>query len=189
LFFSQSIRRPTKSKSYWSSDVCSSYIPHQTVSIVISDITRPTPNHVLVPLIIEALDHVPLENIVIINGTGTHRDQTRDELIQMLGEDIVNHVRIVHNHCNDKETLKKVGQSKYGCDVYLNKDCVDSDFKIVPGFIEPRFFAVLSVGPKGIMPGLAGIDTIMTFHNPKIIGDICSTWSNTTDTPLQDITR
>src|SRR5699024_3955928 len=80
--------------------------PHQTVEIVISDITRPTPNHVLVPIIIEALDHVPLENIVIINGTGTHRDQTRDELIQMLGEDIVNHVRIVHNHCNDKETLK-----------------------------------------------------------------------------------
>ena len=30
------------------------------VSIVISDITRPTPNHILVPLIIKELDHVPL---------------------------------------------------------------------------------------------------------------------------------
>lgn len=54
------------------------------VSIVISDITRPTPNHILVPLLIEELNHVPRENFVIINGTGTHRDQTRDELIQML---------------------------------------------------------------------------------------------------------
>ena len=34
-----------------------------------------------------------IENFVIINGTGTHRDQTRDELIQMLGEDIVNSVK------------------------------------------------------------------------------------------------
>lgn len=81
---------------------------NQTVSIVISDITRPTPNHILVPLIVESLAHVPLENIVIINGTGTHRDQTEDELIQMLGEDIVNNIRIVHNHCNDKQTLKKL---------------------------------------------------------------------------------
>jgi nickel-dependent lactate racemase len=49
-----------------------------TVAIVISDITRPTPNHILVPLLIEELNHVPLENFVIINGTGTHRDQTRE---------------------------------------------------------------------------------------------------------------
>jgi len=49
-----------------------------TVSIVISDITRPTPNHILVPLLIEELDHVPLENFVIVNGTATHREQTRE---------------------------------------------------------------------------------------------------------------
>ena len=95
------------------------------VSIVISDITRPTPNHILVPLLIEELNHVPRENFVIINGTGTHRDQTRDELIQMLGEDIVNSVKIVHNHCSEKESLAKVGHSQYGCDVYLNKAYVE----------------------------------------------------------------
>src|SRR5699024_5897024 len=94
---------------------------NQTVSIVISDITRPTPNHILVPLIVESLAHVPLENIVIINSTGTHRVQIEYELIQMLCEDIVNNITIVHNLCKDKHTLKKVGHSKYGCDVYLNK--------------------------------------------------------------------
>lgn len=125
-----------------------------TVSIVISDITRPTPNHILVPLLIDELNHVPLENFVIINGTGTHRDQTREELISMLGQDIVDTVKIVHNHCNEKESLRKVGESQYGCDVYLNKEYVDSDFKIVTGFIEPHFFAGFSGGPKGIMPVL-----------------------------------
>ena len=80
------------------------------VSIVISDITRPTPNHILVPLLIEELNHVPRENFVIINGTGTHRDQTRDELIQMLGEDIVDTVKIVHNHCTEADSLIKVGR-------------------------------------------------------------------------------
>ncbi|MBP1971243.1 nickel-dependent lactate racemase [Virgibacillus natechei] len=159
------------------------------VSIVISDITRPTPNHILVPILIEELDHVPLENFVIINGTGTHRDQTREEFVQMLGEWIVDNIRIVNNHCHDKDTLVNVGKSKFGCDVYLNKDYVESDFRIVTGFIEPHFFAGFSGGPKGMMPGIAGIETIMTFHNAKMIGDPLATWGNMEDNPVQDMTR
>lgn len=160
-----------------------------TVSIVISDITRPTPNHTLVPVLIEELSHVPLENFVIINGTGTHRDQTREEFVQMLGEWVVDNIRIVNNHCHDKNTLVNLGRSRFDCDVYLNKDYVDSDFRIVTGFIEPHFFAGFSGGPKGIMPGIAGIETIMTFHNARMIGDPLSTWGNMVNNPVQDMTR
>ncbi|WP_226658897.1 nickel-dependent lactate racemase [Pseudalkalibacillus hwajinpoensis] len=163
--------------------------PSDTVAIAISDITRPTPNHILIPLLIEELNHVPLENFVIINGTGTHRDQTREEFIQMLGEWIVDNIRIVNNHCHDIETLVNLGESSFGCDVYLNKDYVEADFKIVTGFIEPHFFAGFSGGPKGIMPGIAGIETIMTFHNARMIGDPLSTWGNMVNNPVQDMTR
>ncbi|MEK4300100.1 nickel-dependent lactate racemase [Oceanobacillus sp. FSL W8-0428] len=160
-----------------------------TVSIVISDITRPTPNHILVPLLIEELNHVPLENFVIINGTGTHRDQTKEEFVQMLGSWVVDNIRIINNQCHDKNTLVNLGKSKFGCDVYLNKDYVESDFRIVTGFIEPHFFAGFSGGPKGIMPGIAGIETIMTFHNARMIGDPLSTWGNMENNPVQDMTR
>ncbi len=74
------------------------------VAIVISDMTRPTPNHKMVPWLLEALNHVPRENFVIINGTGSHRDNTPEELIQMLGEDVVNSVRVVNNNAFDKLT-------------------------------------------------------------------------------------
>lgn len=160
-----------------------------TVSIVISDITRPTPNDILVPLLIEELSHVPLENFVIINGTGTHRDQTKEEFIQMLGPWVVENIRIINNDCHNKETLVNLGKSKFGCDVYLNKDYVESNFRIVTGFIEPHFFAGFSGGPKGIMPGIAGIETIMTFHNARMIGDPLSTWGNMVNNPVQDMTR
>jgi lactate racemase len=160
-----------------------------TVAIVISDITRPTPNHKLVPWLIEELDHVPHENFVIINGTGTHRDQTQEEFVQMLGEWVVDNIRIINNHCHEKETLDNLGESKFGCDVYLNKDYVEADFRIVTGFIEPHFFAGFSGGPKGIMPGIAGIETIMTFHNARMIGDPRATWGNMEDNPVQDMTR
>ncbi|PLT27886.1 nickel-dependent lactate racemase [Peribacillus deserti] len=159
------------------------------VAIAISDITRPTPNHKLVPVLIEELNHVPIENFVIINGTGTHRDQTREEFVQMLGEWVVDNVRIINNQCQNKETLVNIGRSKFGCDVYLNKEYVEADFKIVTGFIEPHFFAGFSGGPKGIMPGIAGLETIMTFHNARMIGDARSTWGNMQDNPVQDMTR
>jgi lactate racemase len=160
-----------------------------TVAIVISDITRPTPNEKLVPWIINELSHIPLKNFVIINGTGTHRDQTREEFILMLGEWVVNHIRIINNNCHDKSTLINVGKSKFGCDVYLNKEYVEADFRIVTGFIEPHFFAGFSGGPKGIMPGIAGIETIMTFHNARMIGDPLATWGNMINNPVQQMTR
>lgn len=159
------------------------------VAIVISDITRPTPNHILVPFLIHELNHVPLENFVIINGTGTHRDQTREEFIGMLGEWVVENIRIINNQCHNKDTLVNLGRSKFGCDVYLNKDYVEADFRIVTGFIEPHFFAGFSGGPKGIMPGIAGIETILTFHNARMIGDPLSTWGNMVNNPVQDMTR
>lgn len=159
------------------------------VVIVISDITRPTPNHKLVPWILEELPHVPLENVSIINGLGTHRDQTREELVEMLGETIVDSVRIINHHCHEKAELTHLGTSSFGCDVYLNKEYVEADFKIVTGFIEPHFFAGFSGGPKGIMPGIAGIETILTFHNARMIGDPMATWGILDKNPLQEMTR
>jgi len=159
------------------------------VVIVISDITRPTPNHKLVPWILEELTHVPLENVTIINGLGTHRDQTRQELVEMLGEKVVDSVQIINHHCHEKSELTHLGTSSFGCEVYLNKEYVEADFRIVTGFIEPHFFAGFSGGPKGIMPGIAGIETILTFHNARMIGDPMATWGILDKNPLQEMTR
>ena len=159
------------------------------VVIVISDITRPTPNHKLIPWILEELPHVPLENVTIINGLGTHRDQTSEEFIEMLGETVVDTVRIINHHCHEKSELTHLGTSSYGCEIYLNKEYVEADFRIVTGFIEPHFFAGFSGGPKGIMPGIAGIETILTFHNAKMIGHPMATWGILDNNPLQEMTR
>ena len=64
-----------------------------TVAIVIADITRPSPSERLVPWIMAELAHVPREQFVIVNGTGSHRANTRAELIQMLGSEVVETVR------------------------------------------------------------------------------------------------
>jgi nickel-dependent lactate racemase len=39
------------------------------------------------------------------------------------------------------------------------------------------------------MPGVAGLETIMTFHNARMIGDPLATWGNMINNPVQDMTR
>lgn len=149
---------------------------NQKVVIVISDITRPTPNHKLVPWLLEELAHVPSENITVLNGLGSHRANTQDELVQMLGRKVVDTIRVINHDAFNKEQLVKVGVNSHGSNVYFHKEYVNADFKIVTGFIEPHFFAGFSGGPKGICPGVAGIETILDFHNAKMVGHPLSTW-------------
>ncbi|GMA99070.1 nickel-dependent lactate racemase [Pelosinus sp. IPA-1] len=156
------------------------------VAIVISDITRPTPNHKLVPWLIEELSHVPKENFVVINGLGSHRHNTREELISMLGQEVVDTIQVINHEAFDDEQLVHVGRNSYGSEVYLNKTYVEADFKIVTGFIEPHFFAGFSGGPKGINPGIVGIKTIQDFHNAEMIGNPKSTWGVIEGNGVQD---
>lgn len=157
-----------------------------TVAIVISDMTRPTPNHKLVPWLIEELTHVPKENFVIINGLGSHRANTREELVQMLGQEVIDTVKVINHNAFEPEELVLAGRNSYGSDVYLNKTYINCTFKIVTGFIEPHFFAGFSGGPKGISPGIAGITTIQDFHNAQMIGHKNSTWGLIEGNIVQD---
>jgi nickel-dependent lactate racemase len=156
------------------------------VAIVISDITRPTPNHKLVPWLLAELEHVPRENFVIINGVGSHRANTREELIALLGKDIVETIRIENHNSFAPEQLVHVGRNSHGSEVYFNKTYVESDFKIVTGFIEPHFFAGFSGGPKGIQPGISGIRTILDFHNARMISHPNTRWGVTEGNMVQD---
>lgn len=159
--------------------------PGATVALVIADITRPSPSERLVPWILAELAHIPRAQVVIINGTGSHRANTPEELARMLGPEIVESVRVVNHNAFDDATLTYVGTTSYGGEVWLNNDYLNADIRIVTGFIEPHFFAGFSGGPKGIVPGVAGIKTIMHLHNAAMIGDPRSTWAQLDGNPVQ----
>jgi nickel-dependent lactate racemase len=159
--------------------------PSDTVAIVISDITRPVPSERLVPWIMAELAHVPREQFVIVNGTGSHRANTHDELVQMLGAEVVETVRIINHNAFDDATLSHLGRTSYGGEIWVNNDYLQADVRIVTGFIEPHFFAGFSGGPKGVVPGVAGIKTIMHLHNAQMIGHPKSTWALLEGNPVQ----
>jgi lactate racemase len=178
--FEEAVRRPIASRPL--DELAKS---NDTVAIVIADITRPSPSERLVPWLMAELSHVPRENFVIVNGTGSHRANTREELVRMLGAEVVETVRIVNHNAFDDATLTHLGRTSYGGEVWVNNDYLRADVRIATGFIEPHFFAGFSGGPKGVVPGVAGIKTIMHLHNAEMIGHPNSTWALLEGNPVQ----
>ncbi len=154
------------------------------VALVISDITRPTPNHLLVPWLLETLDQIPREQFTILVGNGSHRAMTAQELTQMLGEEVVATVPIINHDASDGTMLARLGTTPMGVPVWVNRHYLEADVRIVTGFIEPHFFAGFSGGPKGVIPGLAGIETIRALHSAELIDHPQSTWMELDNNPI-----
>lgn len=159
------------------------------VAVVIPDITRPLPSERLLPWLFAELSHVPAENFTIINGTGSHRVNTEQELIGMVGAEIASRYRIVNHNSHDAATMLPVGRGADGETVYFNREYVEADKRIVLGFIEPHFMAGFSGGYKGVFPAVADIASIMRYHNAQTVGDSGSIWGRLDGNPTQTIVR
>jgi nickel-dependent lactate racemase len=157
----------------------------ERVAVVIPDITRPLPTHRLLPWVFEELAHVPSEQFVIIVGTGSHRPNDKDELVRMVGAEIVSKYRIVNHDAHDRAMLRLAGQAADGREIWMNREYVEADKRIVLGFIEPHFMAGFSGGYKGIFPAVADIGSIMHYHRASVIGDERSTWGVLEGNPTQ----
>ncbi len=162
----------------------------QRVAIVISDITRPVPNQLLLePLLAElATAGVADAYVTIVNGTGLHRGNSDAELVEMLGSDIPQRYRIVQHDARDRSTLVEVGRSK-GVPVELCRAYVDAEVRVVVGFVEPHLFAGYSGGPKGVMPGVAGADIVMSNHGAPNLAHPRATWCVIDGNPVAEEIR
>jgi lactate racemase len=162
--------------------------PSDEIVIVTSDSTRPVPNKLLVPLIVESCG-LNYSQITILVGTGSHQPHTENELGELFGTELMKRCRIISHNAYDREMLQYLGQTIEGIPVWMNKIYLKADKRIVIGFIEPHFFAGYSGGAKGICPAICGIDTIMAFHSYEIIANPKSDYGRLEDNPQQKAAR
>jgi nickel-dependent lactate racemase len=160
--------------------------PGDRVTIVHTDITRATPNDRILPVVLEVLHNagVEVDDITLLNGLGTHRQQTDSELRQMLGDQIVDRYRCLQHDCNDDSKLVSLGKTSLGNPVRINRDYLESDVRILTGFIEPHFFAGFSGGPKAILPSLAGKESVYSNHSLNMIAHPQAAWGITDGNPI-----
>lgn len=138
------------------------------VCIIISDITRrwQQPSAYL-PILVERLNRagIPDEDILILCATGTHRKQTEEEHISLVGEELYRRIRFIDHQCDDKEHLTYMGTSSRGTPVWLDSYAIACDKIILTGGVVYHFLAGFGGGRKSIVPGIAGRETINTNHN------------------------
>ena len=142
------------------------------VAIVVSDITRPMPNEVLLRPLLDTVHDagVPRENVVIVIGTGMHRRSTPQEVERIVGREIASSYEVIDHVARDRSTLKLLTTTASGVDVWINRRYLEADVRIVTGFVEPHLFAGYSGGGKGVLPGVAGTEIVMANHAAEMIG-------------------
>jgi len=165
--------------------------PGDRVVIAHSDITRATPNDRILPVLLAELEGAGVRraDITLLNALGTHRRQTEAELRGMLGEAVVDNYHCLQHDANDDANLVSLGVTSFGHPVRVNRHFMHAEVRILTGFIEPHFFAGFSGGPKGVLPALAGAESVLSNHGQGMIAHPNATWGVTAGNPLWEEMR
>ncbi|WP_458205407.1 lactate racemase domain-containing protein [Haladaptatus sp. NG-SE-30] len=144
--------------------------PGETVAIVVTDVTRATPDDVLLDVLLEELREadVDREQISVVLGLGLHRPMTDEEIEDALGE----HADLAENH--DAESVVEVGHvTPPGEDeeirIGLNPTVADADRVLSTGMVEPHQYAGFSGGAKTVAIGAGGESLIRYTHGPEML--------------------
>lgn len=175
-----------------SSPALSSQVTAETdICIVFTDITRATPNERLIPWLLAYLEQAGAsrERITLLNGLGTHRPNTKEELETLLTPAVVADYRVLNHEPENVDACVPFGVTNSGAPVLINRHLVNAQLRIITGFIEPHFFAGFSGGPKGIMPGVSHADTVMSNHGAHNIGNPNAAFGITEGNPIWEEMR
>jgi nickel-dependent lactate racemase len=158
--------------------------------ILVCDITRPVPNGLFLPILIEQLLDAGLsaDGIQVVVATGLHRPNEGAELAELLGSRwVLQTVQVANHFARDDAAHVDLGTTRaHGVPVKLDRRLVEAELKIATGLVEPHFMAGWSGGRKVIAPGVAHKDTITTFHSARFMEHPRATSCNLEGNPLHE---
>ncbi len=158
----------------------------KSAAISVCDITRPAPNPITLPPVLERLHRagIPPENVTICIATGLHRGATEDELRTILGPKIAATYNIANHDAKNRKLHRFVGTTQQGTPVYIDERFMAADLHITLGFIEQHLMLGFSGGRKLVAPGLAAKETIQVLHSPRFMREKRATEGSIRDNPL-----
>jgi nickel-dependent lactate racemase len=127
--------------------------------------------------------------VVLVVGTGMHRASTPEELEGMLRPEVPASYRVVNHDARDRSTLSYLMTTARGADVWLNREYVEADVRILTGFVEPHIFAGFSGGGKAVLPGIAGAEAVMGNHAADMLSHPKATYCQADGNPIVEEMR
>ena len=162
----------------------------KSACILICDITRPVPNRLFLRPMIETMlaAGIPKDSISILIATGLHRPNEGVEMAELVGDPwVLDNIR-VENHfaMRDEDHIDLGVTATRGTPVRIDRRFVEADLRIATGLVEPHFMAGWSGGRKVVAPGVAGHETIRTFHSARFMEDPLAVQCNLVGNPLHE---
>ncbi|MDY6878274.1 MAG: nickel-dependent lactate racemase [Chloroflexota bacterium] len=141
------------------------------VCIVFTDVTRASPDYLLVPALLQELETagVRADDITLLCGIGMHRPSTPEERVAKLGAEVVARYRVIDNEPQNPEALVDLGVTPGGVPVSAHRAAVEADLLIGTGLVEPHQYAGYSGGRKTVAVGAAGETLIAHTHGPAFV--------------------
>jgi nickel-dependent lactate racemase len=141
------------------------------VCIVFTDITRASPDHLLVPALLAELAEAGVqdEDITLLCGIGMHRPSTPQEKVIKLGAEVAAHYRVIDNEPQNPDALVDLGTTESGIPLSVHRAAYDADLLVATGIVEPHQYAGYSGGRKTVAVGAAGEAMIAYTHGPKMV--------------------
>lgn len=145
--------------------------PGDSACIVFTDVTRASPDHLLVPALLAELAAAGVrdEDITLLCGIGMHRPSTHEEKVDKLGADVVARYRVIDNEPQNPNVLVDLGLTAGGVPVSVHQAAVRADLLIATGLVEPHQYAGYSGGRKTLAVGAAGEALIAHTHGPAFV--------------------
>src|SRR5271167_3906504 len=158
----------------------------KTAAISVCDITRPAPNWLTLPPLLQRLHDagIPVEGVTILIATGLHREATANEIDTIVGPEIAAKYRIVSHDARALAEHRWLGKTGRGIPVYIDERFMAADLHITLGFIEQHLMLGFSGGRKLVAPGLAAQETIKVIHSPLFMREPMATEGSITENPL-----
>ncbi len=116
---------------------------------------------------------VKKEDILLICSNGLHRKNTKQEILNVLGEEIFNEFwyshQIMNHDSEDYEHLVDLGKTRRGDPVLMNKYVYDSDLAILIGHTQGNPYGGYSGGYKHCSTGITHWRSIASHHVPEVM--------------------
>jgi len=137
----------------------------QRIVIIVDDMTRPTPQQVLLPPLLEELEAAGRNlHIEILIATGTHRPMTPAEIERKVGRQVMSAYPVINHDAMDRANLVYLGTTPNGTPIVVNRRVVEADLVVAVGNTVPHCLAGWSGGAKIIQPGVCGEETTHHTH-------------------------
>jgi nickel-dependent lactate racemase len=147
--------------------------PNARAVIVVTDLTRASPDGVLVPPLLDELNAggIPDARVTVIVAVGLHRATTDAEKREKLGA-VVDRVAVVDSNGRDPAMWADLGTiPPYDVPGFTQKLVKEADVVVATGIVEPHQYAGYSGGRKTVAIGCSAEPVITATHGMRFLED------------------